>query len=358
MDLRWQIAMLTMRARRFLKNTRRKFSMNGNETIGFDKSMMMCYNCLKRGHFTMECRAPRNQENKNRESTRRNVTVETHASSALVSCGGLGGYDWSDQAEDGPTNFALIAYSSTSSNSEETYPISQIMKKLIEDILPLKVTPKERKSLAKSPDFQLTEENHVLLRAPRKNNMYSVDLKNIILKGGLTCLFAKATSNESRLWHKRLGHLNFKTMNKLVKGNLVRGLPSKIFKSEQTCVACQKGKQHRASCKTKIKNSISLPLHMLHMDLFGLTFVKSLMEKMYCVFVTNDYSRFTWVFFLSTKDKTSGILKSFITRIENLVYHKFKVIRCDNGTEFKNRDMNQFCVMKGIMRDYSVARTP
>ncbi|GJW77021.1 putative ribonuclease H-like domain-containing protein [Tanacetum coccineum] len=79
--------------------------------------------------------------------------------------------------------------------------------------------------------------------------MYSVDLKNIVPKGGLTCLFAKATSDESKLWHRRLGHINFKTMNKLVKGNLVRGLPSKLFENNQTCVAYRKGKQHRASCK-------------------------------------------------------------------------------------------------------------
>ncbi|GJX98533.1 putative ribonuclease H-like domain-containing protein [Tanacetum coccineum] len=195
-------------------------------------------------------------------------------------------------------------------------------------------------------------------KVPRKNNMYSVDLKNIVPKGGLTCLFAKATSDESKLWHRRLGHLNFKTMNKLVKGNLVRGLPSKLFENDQTCVACQKGKQHRASCKSKTENLISLPLHLLHMNLFGLTFVKSLMKKMYFLVVTNDYSRFTWVFFLATKDETSGILKSFITGIENLVDHKVKVIRCDNGTEFKNREMNQFCKMKGILRQFSVARTP
>ncbi|GKE16237.1 ribonuclease H-like domain-containing protein, partial [Tanacetum coccineum] len=84
-------------------------------------------------------------------------------------------------------------------------------------------------------------------RVPRKNNMYSVDLNKIVPKGGLTCLFAKATSDESKLWHRRLRHINFKTMNKLVKGNLVRGLPSKLFEIHQTCVACQKGKQHRAS---------------------------------------------------------------------------------------------------------------
>ncbi|GJY31428.1 putative ribonuclease H-like domain-containing protein [Tanacetum coccineum] len=195
-------------------------------------------------------------------------------------------------------------------------------------------------------------------KVPRKNNMYSVDLKNIVPKGGLSCLFAKATSDESKLWHRRLGHLNFKTMNKLVKGNMVRGLPSKIFENAQTCVACQKGKQHKASCKSKTENSISLPLHLLHMDLFGPTFVKSLMKKMYCLVVTDDYSRFTWVFILASKDETSGILKSFITRIENLVDHKIKVIRCDNGTEFKNKEMTQFCEIKGILRQFSVVRTP
>ncbi|GKB43863.1 putative ribonuclease H-like domain-containing protein [Tanacetum coccineum] len=193
---------------------------------------------------------------------------------------------------------------------------------------------------------------------PRKNNMHSVDLKNIVPKTGLTCLFSKATSDESKIWHRRLGHFNFKIMNKLVKENLVRGLPSKLFENDQTYVACQKGKQHKASCKTKTENSISLPLHLLHMDLFGPTFVKSLMKKMYCLVVIDDYSRFTWIFFLATKDETNGILKYFITRIENLVDHKVKVIRCDNETEFKNKEMIQFYDMKGILRQFSVARTP
>nr|GEV08973.1 hypothetical protein [Tanacetum cinerariifolium] len=88
-------------------------------------------------------------------------------------------------------------------------------------------------------------------RVPRENNMYNVDLKNIVPSGDLTCLFAKVTLKESNLWHRRLGHINFKIMNKLVKGNLVRGLPSKVFENNPTYVACKKGKQHRASCKTK-----------------------------------------------------------------------------------------------------------
>ncbi|GKA08141.1 putative ribonuclease H-like domain-containing protein [Tanacetum coccineum] len=123
-----------------------------------------------------------------------------------------------------------------------------------------------------SPDFKLLDESQVLLRVPRKNNMYSVDLKNVVPSGGLTCLFAKATLNESNLWHRRLGHINFKTMNKL--------------------------------------------------------------------------------------DETSGILKAFITGIENQINHRVKIIRCDNGIEFKNKEMNQFCEMKGIKREFSVARTP
>ncbi|GJV45766.1 putative ribonuclease H-like domain-containing protein [Tanacetum coccineum] len=415
-DLRWQMTMLTIRARRFLKKIGRKLTLNGNETIGFDKSKVECYNCHKRGHFARECRALRNQDNKNKESSRRSVPVETSTSTALVSCDGLGGYDWSDQAEEGP-NYALMDFSSSSPDSKvsndsicsksclETVELlksqnDQLLKALKnlndeeEDVSQHKTEKKivrpsiVKKEFVKSKqqekttrktvkqgnpqmdlqdqgvidsgcsrhmtgnmsyltDYEEIDGGYVAFggkitgKVPRKNNMYSVDLKNIVPKGGLTCLFAKATSNESKLWHRRLGHLNFKTMNKLVKGNLVRGLPSKLFENDQTCVACQKGKQHRASCKSKTKNSISLPLHLLHMDLFGPTFVKSLMKKMYCLVVTDDYSRFTWVFFLATKDETSGILKSFITRIENLVDHKVKVIRCDNGTEFKNREMNQ-----------------
>ncbi|GJZ88592.1 putative ribonuclease H-like domain-containing protein [Tanacetum coccineum] len=151
-------------------------------------------------------------------------------------------------------------------------------------------------------DFEdLPDENQILLKITRKNNMYSFDMKNIIPK---------------------------------------------------------ERKQHKASCKSKVLNPITKPLFMLHMDLFGPTFVSSLMHKKYCLVVTDDYGKFTWVFFLTTKDETSEILKNFIKEIENLMDKKVKIIRSDNGTEFKNKVMDDFCREKGIKREYSVARTP
>nr|GEX48905.1 hypothetical protein [Tanacetum cinerariifolium] len=176
-----------------------------------------------------------------------------------------------------------------------------------------------------------------------KYNMFSVsqicDNKNSVLFTDSECIVlgkdfklkadTNASADESMLWHMRLGHLNFKTMNKLVRHNLVKGLPPKCFENDHTCVACVKGKQHKASCKTKLVNSMSNPLHTLHMDLFGPTFVSSLNHK--------------W---------------NFITEIENLKDLKVKIIRCDNGDEFKNKEMHEFCTRKGIKKEFSNAKTP
>nr|GEV95055.1 hypothetical protein [Tanacetum cinerariifolium] len=128
--------MLTMRARRFLKKIGSNLTVNGNETIGFDKSNVECYNCHNKVHFARECIALRNQDNKNKESSRRSVPVETYVSTTLVSCDGFGGYDWSNQADEGP-NYAFMAFSSSSSNSEvsdnEKEDVSQpkIKKKIV-----------------------------------------------------------------------------------------------------------------------------------------------------------------------------------------------------------------------------------
>ncbi|GJV15291.1 putative ribonuclease H-like domain-containing protein [Tanacetum coccineum] len=232
------------------------------------------------------------------------------------------------------------------------FSISQICDKK------LNVLFTEKECFVVSSDFKMPDENQVLLKVPRQHNMYTFDMKNVDSSKGYTCLLAKASSNEAKLWHRRLGHLNFKNLNKLVKDNLVRGLPSKSFKNDHTCVACQKGKQHKASCKAKIDRYVTHPLHTLHMDLFGPTSVRSINHASYCLVITDDCSRFCWVFFLAKKDETSGILKTFIRQIENQLNQKVKIIRSDNGTEFKNRVMLEFCGEKGIKQEFSNARTP
>ncbi|GJX00073.1 putative ribonuclease H-like domain-containing protein [Tanacetum coccineum] len=144
--------------------------------------------------------------------------------------------------------------------------------------------------LIMSPSFKLLDESQVVLRAPRQNGVYSLDLKNIVPSGGITCLYANATTDESKLWHMRLGHVNFKNINKLVKGHLVRGLPSKVFVNDHTCVAYKKGKQHKASCKAKLERTIRKPLELLHMDLFGPVLVESINKKKYCLVISDAFT--------------------------------------------------------------------
>nr|GEX32415.1 putative ribonuclease H-like domain-containing protein [Tanacetum cinerariifolium] len=213
--------------------------------------------------------------------------------------------------------------------------------------------------LVLSKDFKLLNESMVVLRVPKKHNLYTINLNNLCPMGNLACLVAHASVDESMKWHKRMSHVNYKNMNRLVKGNLVRGLPPKLFKNDHTCVACCKGKQHKASYKAiNAASSISEPLQLLHMDLFGPTSIRSIDHKYYCLMITDDYSRFCWVFFLEYKDATYPIFREFINLVENQLNKKVKAIRCDNGTEFKNAYNMELCGSKGIKREYSNARTP
>jgi transposase InsO family protein len=161
---------------------------------------------------------------------------------------------------------------------------------------------------------------------------------------------SKAKDDESQLWHRRLAHTNFKNTNKLVKQNHVIGLPNKEFFCINSCDACLRGKQHKVSHQSKLVNSIDSPLALLHMDLFGPTNIFSLGRKQYCLVVIDDYSHFSWVFFLTHKSETPEILKAFIMKIENQLSLKVKKMRSDNGTEFKNSVVDAFCTSKGIER--------
>nr|GEX04248.1 hypothetical protein [Tanacetum cinerariifolium] len=298
------------------KKTGKKISIQGTDVAGFDKSKVECFNCHKMGQFPRECRAPRSQDRGRRENFKQGSKVEESTPKALMAIDGVV-WDWSymaneeeDQAlvaeQEALTEFALMAKSSSDTeNGESTSSI--ISKPKIKFV-----------KAADSPTVIKTSKDETVRKPYIKYaEMYRKTSKSSNVRG------------ESMLWHRRLGHLNFKTMNSLVRHNLVKGLPSKCFDNDHTCVACLKGKQHKASCKTKLVNLVSKPLRTLHMDLFG-----------------------------PTSDETSGILKNSITEIENLKELKVKIIKCDNGGEFRNKEMNDFCSRKRIKREFSNARTP
>ena len=201
------------------------------------------------------------------------------------------------------------------------------------------------------------KDEKLTLLGVRKGNLFIADLSSTS-EGEVTCFYAKASSEQSWLWHKKLSHLNFKTMNSLVKRELVRGLPLMEFNQEGLCEACEKGKSKKASHGRKGMTSIAEPLQLIHMDLFGPVNVMSLSRKRYALVMVDDYSKYTWVLFIQSKDEATQLIIDHIKKIEVEAKLPVRTIRSDNGTEFKNAVLNDFCSEKGISRQYSAPRTP
>ena len=201
------------------------------------------------------------------------------------------------------------------------------------------------------------KDDKLTLTGVRKGNLFVADLYSGC-KDEVKCFYAKASTDDSWLWHKKLSHLNFKTMNSLVKRELVRGLPQMEFTQEGLCEACQKGKSKKASHRGTDTSSITEPHQLLHMDLFGPVNIMSMSKKRYALVIVDDYSKFTWVLFLHSKDETPQLVIDHIKRIELDSKFLVRAIRSDNGTEFKNSVLNDFCSDKGITRQFSAPRTP
>ncbi|KAI3505855.1 hypothetical protein L1887_28162 [Cichorium endivia] len=196
-----------------------------------------------------------------------------------------------------------------------------------------------------------------LIRSSRQINMFPLDITMCPGKPRL-CLLTKAYSEISWLWHRKLAHLNFRYMNQLVTEEMVRGLPLLRFDNENLCAACAFGKQKKKPHKTISDSSITRPLELLHMDLYGPSTVASINHKKYILVIVDDYSRFTWVFFLRLKSDTFTELKNFITSIELKIQLPVRRIRSDNGTEFNNKLIEEFLTSKGIEHNFSAPYTP
>ncbi|XP_063948047.1 uncharacterized protein LOC135152146 [Daucus carota subsp. sativus] len=201
------------------------------------------------------------------------------------------------------------------------------------------------------------DDNNVVLIGQRKGNVYASDF-NSVKSDSVTCFLSKASSDDIWLLHKRLSRLNFKTINELVKKDLVRGIPKLEISKDGLCGACQQGKQKRSSFKSKVLSSIVKPIQLLHMDLFGPVNIMSISKKKYCLVIVDDFSKFTWTFFLHSKDKAGKIIINHIKALNNNPDVKVERIKSDNGTEFKNSVMKEFCEEKGIIHEFSTPRTP
>ncbi|GJT70798.1 retrovirus-related pol polyprotein from transposon TNT 1-94 [Tanacetum coccineum] len=159
-----------------------------------------------------------------------------------------------------------------------------------------------------------------ILTGGRDSNLYTISISDMAASSPI-CLMSKATSTKSWLWHRRLSHLNFGTINDLTRLDLVDDLP-------------------------KFKYGKDLPWMLLNNG------------KMYILVIVDDFSRYTWVYFLRSKDETPEIIKKFITQAQLNYKAKVCKIRTDNGTEFKNATLKAHYEKLGIMQQFSIARTP
>ncbi|GKA30238.1 ribonuclease H-like domain-containing protein [Tanacetum coccineum] len=433
-DLKWQVAMISMRLKKFYKKSGRKIHFDANEPVGFDKTKVECYNCHKTGHFTRKCRSKENQDNKRRDVWNSGYKAKDNGRrsgkqeepNALVTLDGkeaqLVGYqqnqlwyeekikfmkvDLDDKTDVLTYHKKLLA--EALKEKDELKPnhrygsILSYENEVLQSVFMNKESDVENKPLydrfvsaegmhavpppmtgnymPSGPDIEIDYSKFTY--DPKQSETSESNESNSKTSEYTTCDSDSSNSTPKVVIepmpkpaviepkvddpHKALknkgivdsGCSRHMTGNKAYLADYqdYNGGPV-VFGGSKGHIT-SKGKQHKVSCKAKSMSSISQPLQLLHMDLFGPTSVRSINHKTYCLVITDDFSRFSWVFFLRTKDETSAILKDFIRQIENRLNNKVKTIRCDNGTEFKNRDIIEFCGSKGIKREYSNARTP
>jgi transposase InsO family protein len=186
-----------------------------------------------------------------------------------------------------------------------------------------------------------------------EGQLYLVDFNRAELD---TCLIAK--TNMGWLWHRRLSHVGMKNLHKLLKGEHILGLTNVHFEKDRVCSACQAGKQVGVHHPHKNIMTTDRPPELLHMDLFGPIAYISIGGSKYCLVIVDDYSRFTWVFFLHEKSQTQETLKGFLRRAQNEFSLWIKKIRSDNGMEFKNSQIEGFLEDEGIKHEFSSPYTP
>nr|GEW12227.1 retrovirus-related Pol polyprotein from transposon TNT 1-94 [Tanacetum cinerariifolium] len=195
-----------------------------------------------------------------------------------------------------------------------------------------------------------------LLKRNHFINLYTINLYDMASTSPI-CLMARATPTKSWLWNQQLSHINFDTINDLAKNDLISGLPKFKYAKEHLCPSCEQGKSKRASHPPKLVPNSKHRLHLLHMDLCGPMRFASINGKRYVLVIVDDYSRYTWVHFLRTKDETLEVIKNFLKKISVRLQAAVIIVRTDNGTEFKNQVLKENFDSVSISHETSVAKT-
>ena len=191
--------------------------------------------------------------------------------------------------------------------------------------------------------------SNLIFKGFRYENLYLVDF-NAREAQLTTCLISK--SSMGWLWHRRLGHVGMKQLNRLVKHDLVRGLKDVVFENDKLCSSCQAGKQVGNTHPKKSMMSTSKTFELLHIDLFGPTQYTSIDGNKYGFVIVDDYTRYTWIFFLVDKSDVFATFKSFVKGIHNEFETTIKRVRSDNGSEFKNTRIDELCDEFGIRHQF------
>nr|GEV35522.1 putative ribonuclease H-like domain-containing protein [Tanacetum cinerariifolium] len=282
MDLKWQIAMLSVRVHKFEQKARRKIEFDKKEYARFNKKKVRCYKCQQRGHFARECRAKGGNDKQRYSSFKiKEIGKKEEDSKAFITVDTFVDWTYHDSKSDGviaAKKFGMIAGCDSKDAIEEStariYNLitgadtdEQVLQMMLENLLSwvshlrkilfrmLKI--KGSLIVVVLEDFKLPDDSVVVLWVPRKHNLYTINLNNLCPRGNLACLVSHALVDEYVKWHRRMGHVNYKNMNRLAKGNLVRGLPPKLFKNDHTCVACWKA--IRTACYVLNRVSVTRP---------------------------------------------------------------------------------------------------
>nr|GEW49984.1 hypothetical protein [Tanacetum cinerariifolium] len=333
------------------------------ETVGtmvVQKSRIQCYNCKEYRHVARECHKPKRAKDAAYQKEKMLLCKQEEDGFQL----NAEQADWKNDTDDELEDQELEAHYMYMEQIQEVTPDaadkfgpifdSKPLQKLVEIII---FIVDFGCSKHMTGNLKLLTNFVEKFLGSRCTYLYSITLQDTSSPNPIY-LTAKATSSQAWLWHRRLSHLNFDTINLLLKNDIVIGLPKLKFVKDHLCSSCELGKAKRKSFQTKTIASSKRRLQLLHMDLCGPMRVESINGKKYVLVIVDDYSRYTWTHFLRSKDETPEVLIDFLRLVQRGLHAQVRIVRTDKGTEFLNKTLHVYFASKWINHQTFIARTP